>query len=140
MPLCPLECNQSLFKGSISSYQLIGEQFKSNILNNSNLISDFFKRELDSMTIKESFINVNIFYSSLSFILTTESPQMNWISLLGSIGGNLSLFLGVSLFSLCEFVEAAIEIFFILKTGKKVGPNLNISNNKKKKFLLMDNL
>ena len=71
------------------------------------------------MTVKESFVNVNIFYSSVSVILTTES-QMNWISLLGTIGGNLSLFLGVSVFSLCEFVEAAIDIFLFLKQAKKM--------------------
>jgi hypothetical protein len=35
------------------------------------LVSDFIERKLDSMAGKESFVNVNIFYSSLSFILTT---------------------------------------------------------------------
>ena len=119
MPLCPLECNQTLFKSSISSYQLIGEQFKSNILNNSNLISEFIKRELDSLSIKESFVNVNIFYSSLSFILTTESPQMDWISLLGSIGGNLSLFLGVSVLSLCELIHTLVESVMLVKRRLK---------------------
>ena len=123
LPSCPLECNQTLFKSSISSYQLIGEQFKANILNNSNLVSDFIYRQLDSTQAEKSIVDVNIFYSSLSFILTTESPQVDWISLLGSIGGNLGLFLGVSVFSLFEMVEAAIEIYFIFKKSKQIEPN-----------------
>jgi hypothetical protein len=61
---------------------------------------------------------LNMFYDSLSYILTTESPQWDAVSLLGSIGGNLGLFLGVSLFSLCELIQVAVEIYFILK-GKK---------------------
>ena len=40
---------------------------------------------------------------------------MNIVSLLASIGGNLSLFLGVSVFSLCEIIEVLIEIYFIVK-------------------------
>jgi hypothetical protein len=36
----------------------------------------------------------------------------------GSIGGNLSLVLGVSMFSLCELVEVLIEIYFIEKKIK----------------------
>jgi hypothetical protein len=40
---------------------------------------------------------------------------MEMVSLLASIGGHLSLFLGVSVLSLCETVEVAIEIFYLLK-------------------------
>jgi hypothetical protein len=65
-------------------------------------------------------VRVNIFYDSLSYVETTESPQMDLISLLASIGGNLSLFLGVSVLSLFELVEVALIIFSIklLKTNK----------------------
>ena len=46
-------------------------------------------------------------------------PLFDIVSLLGSIGGNLSLFLGVSVFSLCEIVEVIIEILIIeVKTVK----------------------
>jgi hypothetical protein len=37
------------------------------------------------------------------------------VSLLASIGGNLGLFLGMSVFSLAEIVEVIIEIVFVLK-------------------------
>ena len=56
-------------------------------------------------------MRVNIFYDSLSYVETTESPQMDLISLLASIGGHLSLFLGVNVLSLFELVEGALIIF-----------------------------
>ena len=118
-PLCPLECNQTLYKPTVSSYQLIGAQFLEKVLNNSNLTSDFIMRILDSTQIEKSLIQVSIFYESLSYILSEETPRMDMVSLLASIGGNLGLFLGVSVFSLYEMVEVALEIFFIQKDLKK---------------------
>jgi hypothetical protein len=107
LPLCPLECNQTLYKNSLSFSQLNGDQYVDTIKNNSNLASDFINRTIDSTQAEKSFIGLNIFYDSLSYTLTTESPQMDWVTLLGSIGGNLGLFLGVSVFSLCEMLRTS---------------------------------
>ena len=112
---CPLECDQTLFYTSISSTLLNGYNYIPLIESNSILSNDFINRTLDAITVRESFVQLYIYYESLSYTLTEELPQMDAVSLLGSIGGNLGLFLGVSFFSLCEIVEVAIEIFFILK-------------------------
>jgi hypothetical protein len=118
-PLCPLECNQTLYKPTLTSYQLIGDQFLEKVSNNSNLTSDFITRTLDSTQIEKSLIQVSIYYESLSYIFSEETPRMNMVTLLASIGGNLGLFLGVSVFSLYEMVEVAIEMYFIQKDSKK---------------------
>ena len=110
--MCPLECNQTLIKTSISSVLLVGDGYLSRI-KNSNLSTDFINRTIDVVTVEKSIVHVNIFYESLSYTETTESSQMNIVSLLASIGGNLSLFLGVSVFSLCEIIELVIRIYFI---------------------------
>ena len=115
LPLCPLECNQTLYKTSISYYQLFQNQFIPKIKNNPNLASDFINRTIDSSNTEKSFVQAMIFYESLSYTYTTESPQIDFVSLLGSIGGNLGLFLGINVFSLCELIEAVIEISYILK-------------------------
>jgi hypothetical protein len=87
---------------------------------NINLVKDFSNddKKLNSDRAKESVVRINIFYDSLSYTLSTESPKMDVVSLLSNIGGNLGLFLGVSLISLCELIEALIEIFFAFKTNK----------------------
>ena len=68
---CPLECNQNLYKKSISFNQLNVNSwyydFYSKIENNPNLMSDFVERKLTLYDIQESFVNVNIFYDSLSY-------------------------------------------------------------------------
>ena len=117
--MCPLECNQTLYKPTVSSYQLIGTQFLEKVLNNSNLTSDFIIRILDSTQIEKSLIQVSIFYESLSYILSEETPRMDMVSLLASIGGNLGLFLGVSVFSLCEIVEFIIVMFSLFAEKRK---------------------
>ena len=119
LPLCPLECNKDSFKTSVSSYTIFALKYINYIKSNRNLATDFTRSEIDSATTGTSFCKVNIFYESLSYVLTTESPKMDIISLLASIGGNLGLFLGVSVFSLCETIEVIIEMVFILKRRKE---------------------
>ena len=82
------------------------------------MIKDFIYTTPDSANAKESFVKLNVFYQSLSYTLTAESPQMDGVTLFGSIGGNLGLFLGVSVFSLCELIEVTFQVYFILKQRK----------------------
>jgi hypothetical protein len=113
LPLCPLECNRTEYRASVTASQLIGDIYVDYIKRNKNLSSDFINRSIDLNTAARSVVKMNIFYESMSYTLVTESPKMNVVSLLASIGGNLGLFLGVSVFSLCEIIELVIRIYFI---------------------------
>ena len=115
IPLCPLECNSTEYKVLLSSNYIAGIRYANYITQNPNLLDDFDSSEIDSERARQSFVTLNIFYDSLSYELSTESPQIDLVSLLASIGGNLSLFLGVSVFSLCELIEVFIELY----TGSK---------------------
>jgi hypothetical protein len=117
LPLCPLECNRTEYKASVTTSQLIGDIYVDYIKGNKNLSADFINRSIKSETIARSIVKMNIFYESLSYTLVTESPKMNGVSLLASIGGSLGLFLGVSTFSLFEVVEFIITIIFIKMKG-----------------------
>ena len=119
LPSCPLECNKTLYKVYTSSVHLVGEQFISAIQRNPKLTSDFINRSIDSMTARESFVKVHINYETLSYTITSESPQMTVVSLLASIGGHLGLFLGVNFFSIWEIIEVIMEIMFILRERKR---------------------
>ena len=90
------------------------------IKENENLHSDFIRTRVNPLNAANSFVKLNIFYDSLSYELSTELAKMDIASMLASIGGNLGLFLGVSVFSLCEMVEVLIEMFFLLRTKKKI--------------------
>jgi hypothetical protein len=118
LPLCPLECNQTEIKTPFTFNHLSGDIYLESLKRKIILIRDFSidQENLNLDIVKESIVRVNIFYDSLSYTMSTESPKMDVVSLLSNIGGNLGLFLGVSLISLCELIEALIEIFFAFKT------------------------
>ena len=115
LPLCPLECNQSQFRVRSSASQLIGEKYLDFLRNNSRLKEDFVARKLDSRTAQESFVKIGVYYESLSYEMSTESAKMDVVSMLANIGGNLGLFLGVSVLSLCELIGVALEILVNIK-------------------------
>jgi hypothetical protein len=118
LPLCPFECNQTEIKVFSSSSQLNGEIYLDMLKEKISLVKDFVERNLDSNRAKESIVKINIFYDSLSYTISTESAKMEVVSLLSNMGGNLGLFLGVSLISLCEIIEALIEICIAFKHNK----------------------
>ena len=113
---CPLECNSTIYRTSVSSLQLLGEFYVSFLKENRRLSKDFHTKSINSQTAKESVVRLNIFYESLSYEISRENAKMENIDLLANIGGILSLFLGISILSFCELVELFIEILFILRT------------------------
>ena len=115
MSMCPIECGQIIYKTTCSFMQLTGYPFIFELKERSKLKADFVQRVIDLSETRISIVKVNIFYESLSYILTSETPQMDGIKLFADIGGNLGFYLGVSVFSLFEVVEVGVEIFYILK-------------------------
>jgi len=71
-------------------------------------------------SITKNCIYLNVFYDDLSTIFTTESPSLTAISLFGNIGGNLGLFLGMSILTFVEIIELLVNIILVLldKTEK----------------------
>ena len=62
--------------------------------------------------IETSFLKVNVFYSSLSYLSVTENPSITIYTLLSSMGGALGLFLGMSILSFIEGFEILIEFIY----------------------------
>ena len=116
MPLCPLECNLTEYKTSMSSMRLLGHALVDHILSRGDtltrdLVSTKTSSSAGSLSAEQaslSSVALNVFYDSLSYTMSTESPQMNVVSLLASIGGTLSLFLGLSVFSLLEIGQIVV--------------------------------
>ena len=129
MPLCRLECNQTRFLTTISDLELDGSTFVNYIKEHPKLAADFVTTPLNADTAKKSVLQLNVFYSSLTFTQSEEIPKMDMVTLLGSIGGVLGLFMGVSVFSICEMLEIVIESGLILskKRRKKVNSTWKVS-------------
>ena len=85
---CPLECNSVRYDVTISN--------------------------LNSILSSYSLGFIDVFYQSLAYTEITEIPKMVVIDLLGQIGGNLGMFISLSVFSLLEIAEILIFCLFVL--------------------------
>ncbi len=110
-PHCPLQCNRTIFRTTASTTNIIGHNFAELINENIHLSSDFNVTKVDKDLGRISVVKLNVYYNSLSFMISEDSPSMTIISLIAAIGGTLGLFLGVSMLSLCEIIQVLIEIY-----------------------------
>jgi hypothetical protein len=138
---CPLECYLVKFDTSLSSIEFLSNYYLDYLNSHTEFLNDFVQSNLDDLEmVRKSFVSLNIFYSALSYELSTESPQTDFIWLFASIGGYLGLFLGVSVFSLFEPFIVLIDIAFrkFTKSSYRVGNpysfgqdvKINLSYNK----------
>ena len=96
-----------------------------------------------------NMISASVFYDSLSYSMAEERPAFVMIELIGSIGGHLHLFLGMSLLSFIEIIELGAFVF-ISKTESINDTLANVDTNaedqqrkelkKRVKVLRMDGL
>jgi hypothetical protein len=59
---------------------------------------------------QQRIARVNIYYDNLGFTSIQERPETTVNTLIAAVGGNLGLFIGMSLISLIEIVELAYHI------------------------------
>ena len=113
MPSCPLECNSTEYTTSLSSIEFDGDLYVDYLQQSQNLSTDFANQPITATEASASIASINIFYDSLEYEYAEEIPQMDIVAMLGSIGGNLVLFLGMSILSVCELFEILIDILLI---------------------------
>ena len=120
LPNCPLECNSTRFTYDTSVAKLSGDPYVDIIQNNPILAADFVTRQINAETVSSSIAKVNVFYESLSYVNTEESPAIDILTLIASMSGTWGLFLSVNFFSLAEIITTLIELFYYKreKSGK----------------------
>ena len=77
------------------------------------MISLFSGETLSQEEKANSIIKFNIYYDSLAYKITTESKAMDMVALLSNIGGTLGLFLGVSVLTIVELLDIALQVLVI---------------------------
>ena len=110
---CPLECYSHEYKPFLSFGKIETTLHSDMIHQREHLLKDFVTKPINSEKLKNSIVKLDIFYDSLSYTISTESPKLDTVSFLANLGGTLGLFLGLSVFSLFELVEVLIELFLI---------------------------
>ena len=103
LPLCPMECNETSFVSYSSSSLMNTDMYVDFIKKDPLLSTNFANQTITSDTLKESLLKFRIFYASLSYTVSTDSPAADIPILLSNIGGILGLFLGKKIFYLINF-------------------------------------
>ena len=55
-------------------------------------------------------VKLNVYYKNIYYTSIVESPSITLVSLVSNLGGNLGLFLGLSVLSLLEIFELIISL------------------------------
>ena len=118
-PKCPIECNKTDYKVSITFSQILPEIYSSHFRRFSKNVSLYDANETVTLeTVKNSLVRLNIYYNTLSYTIITENESITLVSLLSNIGGSIGLFLGSSLLSIVELVEIFIKFLIFLNKFK----------------------
>ncbi len=115
IPHCPLECNSSDFTFSLTSQTSSGIGYAKLIRETPTFLSDFNSTPITVDTASNKFVQLFVYYDSLKYTSSTDTPSMDIVTLLGNIGGTLGLFLGISLLSICELLHVLVEICLLAK-------------------------
>ena len=122
LPRCPLECNQRSLQPITVSYHRF--HYSSRQLDFLNKRNSFISERLSYLRNQSDFVNhladnlveFVVYYDELAYTLIEEEPKMTLDEMVGTIGGHLHLFLGMSLMSFVELLEATV---FVTVSGVK---------------------
>ncbi|RNA22809.1 acid-sensing ion channel 1 isoform X2 [Brachionus plicatilis] len=111
---CPLECESITFgvTKSISRYPSVS--YGNDLVKTKQIKALFGNRTNISIDeLRENILSLNIYYEYLKQTEITENRSINWDGLVGSIGGTLGLFLGISFLSFVEIIDLIFQIVFL---------------------------
>ncbi|XP_021339184.1 acid-sensing ion channel 5-like [Mizuhopecten yessoensis] len=94
---CPQVCTTYTYDWSLS-YAAFGSQFVNERLVNAS----FFPNK---SYISSNFIDLTLFYNSLSETVVEEVPAKMLNDIVGNVGGQMGMFLGASILSIVELIE-----------------------------------
>ena len=122
---CQLPCTYSVYEYRDSYSNFPNGRALTEIANTMNM---------SKTAVKENFLSVNVFFEALQ---TTESiTQYTYgvVDLLGDLGGNMGLFLGISIISIMEVIMLILDEIKHL-CPKKVTKKLDDFDNKLRKYI-----
>ncbi|XP_078698642.1 epithelial sodium channel subunit alpha-like isoform X1 [Branchiostoma floridae x Branchiostoma belcheri] len=113
---CPISCMDRIYRKAIGLSEWPADSYVSTVLNKLKT-----KRRgpgtgiLDDRDeFKKNLLKLNIYYEALNYETITESPAYEVENLLGDLGGQLGLWVGMSCLSAMELLEFLVDIAIIL--------------------------
>ncbi|RMZ92818.1 acid-sensing ion channel 1 [Brachionus plicatilis] len=119
--LCPLECQSVSFEIAKSENRYPSVNYAKDLIKTHEKLSSLLrnKTNISIEDLRENILAVNVYYEHLKVTEIRQSPSITWDGLVGSVGGTLGLFLGISFLSFVELIDLLFQIVFN-KTSNKV--------------------
>ena len=119
---CPLECETNKLDFAVSTSRFPNIQY-ANLLSALDIITNSF--DIDNTTdhqelLEKNTLAINVYYNDLEYTQVEEERANDIVDFFTSLGGNIGLFIGVSILSVFEIMEFLVEAFIIVYSALKV--------------------
>ena len=119
---CPLECSSPTLEKYLASYEYPTSALYADTMFKANpTLYSLRASQSEFKTSKETnMLRLVFYYEKLNYVKVDEEPKMTMDSLIGTIGGHLHLFLGMSLLSFFEVGMVSVKfVYYTFKIGLK---------------------
>lgn len=108
---CPVPCSELIYKTSMSMAEWPSEGFQdvlyNRVIKRKNAAAQNQKAEGPEF-LNRNFLQVKVFYERLNFQEVQEYLSYKGINLIADIGGQLGLWIGISVLTCCEVLELVL--------------------------------
>nr|XP_045622532.1 degenerin unc-8-like [Procambarus clarkii] len=104
---CPPACSETVYESQVTTSAENKEFY--------TIIQDRLKRKMgDDLCGNETgTVRIHLYLDSLSYQSIQESPSLSWDTLVSNFGGNLGLFIGMSLVTIAEILEFLVDLVLL---------------------------
>lgn len=123
---CPKECDYITFNVEAQTVSRFPTSYYSNYLLRRTNLSKNFLNTSSSIDLTKSTLMANIFYDEIEVKYINEIPKVSLDSFLSNIGGNIGIYVGMSLMGIAKIVELIIQNFILFLDFKKQSKKKNV--------------
>lgn len=109
-PYCPIECTVIDYSLNVFGTDFPGYGYANFMTRQAT--SPYYRTENPSFhsDIKKEILEVNVFYDSETYVEIFDQPSLDVSSFVSNIGGQLGLFLGMSMLSMIEILDLLLRV------------------------------
>ncbi|XP_022103008.1 amiloride-sensitive sodium channel subunit alpha-like [Acanthaster planci] len=113
---CTSPCQESSFELTVSSAAWPNSEYAATVLENLRQISDDFRTKVgnDANFVQNNVLKLQVYYERLNYEMITQTPKYDGFGLISNLGGQVGLWIGISMCTVFEFVELLYDVCKIL--------------------------
>ncbi|RNA40663.1 acid-sensing ion channel 1-like isoform X1 [Brachionus plicatilis] len=115
---CPIECEYSFYSIDKNAAGFPSYRQNQQLLFDESFRSKFPNGTVSLEQVKDSVLSFNVFFSEKAYMRIEEIRELSFGSLLGNLGGQFGLFLGLSFLTFVEIFEILFEIVMIFLSNR----------------------